>query len=72
MAPLAFMASKEPPDSTGTSLGLMLAVVAYALLLILHFLGAERLIMVLSLGVLAVLEAGFAIALATANTPRRA
>jgi len=37
MAPLAYMASKEPPDSTGTNVGLLLAQLAYVLLVILHY-----------------------------------
>ena len=40
MAPLAYMASKEPPDSYGTSLGLLFAQVCFLVLVILWFLGA--------------------------------
>ena len=41
MAPLSYMASKEPPDSTGTALGLLLAQVCYAWLALAWWLGAS-------------------------------
>lgn len=41
MAPLGFMASKEPPDSTGTSIGLFFAQLNFIALTILWFLSAR-------------------------------
>ncbi len=58
MAPLSYMASYEPPDSPGTSFGLLLAVFSYALLMTLGFAGVQWRTMIISLGILCIIEAG--------------
>ncbi|MBN2563017.1 MAG: hypothetical protein JXQ75_19000 [Phycisphaerae bacterium] len=73
MAPLGYMASKEPhdDDNAGTALGLLLAPLSYALLVILFFVGVERLTLVWSVIGLCVLEAIFATWLSLARMSPR-
>jgi hypothetical protein len=52
MAPLSYMASKEPPDSSGTSMGLLFSQLSYLLLTILFILNSTILIRNFGLGVL--------------------
>ncbi len=58
MGPLAYMARHDPPDSTANTLGLLLAVLSYLVLVILHYsvgslvvsiIGVAAMIMVFSL-----------------------
>ena len=71
MAPLFYMARSEPTESTGTTLGLMLAFGGYLTLVVLYFVGAETRTMIGSLAVLAILKAVLAAASGAVKTPRR-
>lgn len=55
MAPLSYMASKEPPDSTGTSMGLLFAQLSFVLLTILFLVGSYSSTRNVALGILIVL-----------------
>jgi hypothetical protein len=71
MAPLSYMASKEPNDSVGTSLALLLAVIAYAFLALLYFAGASTPTMIAAVALLAMVEAVLATSLGVLAIPPR-
>ena len=70
MAPLGFMASKEQPATIGLSLGVLLAALAYGVLVFLYALDCPPRTMLVALGVLAVAEATFATAFGVAMMPK--
>lgn len=71
MAPLAYMASKEPEDSPGTVLGILLALAIYVVLLVTYLVGASRGTAFFVVAIVAIIEAGLATSLGVAMTPRR-
>ena len=73
MSPLGYMARGEPDDSTGTSLGLLLAHITYIVLVILFLFDVSWLVIIYSLAGLSLLEALFAIfvGLSTMSQPEQ-
>ena len=68
LAPLAFMASKEPPDSVGTTLGLFFAMVSVIFLVVVWHLGfslKSSIILIASLAALFALCTGVLVAAMT-------
>jgi len=55
MAPLSYMVSKEPPDSTGTSMGLLFAQLSFILLTVLFLVGGYDSARNVALGILILL-----------------
>jgi len=55
MAPLSYMASKEPPDSTGNSMGLLFAQLSFILLTVLFLVGSYDSARNVALGILVLL-----------------
>lgn len=68
MAPLAYMASTEPPDSTGSSFALLHAMAVYALLIALYLGDASFSIVLVAVGLFAIIWAGFTMALGLSLT----
>jgi hypothetical protein len=69
MAPLAYMASKEPPDSHGTALGMFLALVLYVVLLVTYLFDVARPVTMGIVISVALSEALVATSLGVAMTP---
>lgn len=67
MAPLSYMASKEPPDSTGTSMGLLFAQLSFVLLTILFLVGGYDSARNVVLGILVFLFSSLAISVVVAG-----
>jgi len=55
MAPLSFMASKEPPESTGTTMAVFFAQICYFIYVLFYFLGEQFLYWLLAMIALAIL-----------------
>lgn len=73
MAPLSYMASKEPPDSTGTSMGLLFAQLSFILLTILFLVGSYDSARNVALGILVLLFSSVTIsAVLSSVVPRKA
>jgi hypothetical protein len=69
MAPLSYMASKEPPGSTGTSLGLLCAQLSFFFLSLLWYLGTELRTIIVALSLVAVCFSLFAMFLSITSEP---
>lgn len=67
MAPLSYMASKEPPDSMGTTLGVFFAQLCYLIWVLFFFFGKTFLPWLYTIIVVGVLFSLFAIVLAIAQ-----
>jgi hypothetical protein len=67
MAPLSYMASKEPPDSTGTSLGMLCAQLSFFLVTLLWYLETEFRTVVLALSAMIVCFSLFAVLLSMSS-----
>jgi len=69
MAPLSYMASKEPPDSTGTSLALFFAQLSFLILTLFWFLGAHPKTIIVTFSCIILAFSLFAVFLAVASMP---
>jgi hypothetical protein len=67
MAPLSYMASKEPPGSTGTSLGLLCAQLSFFLLTLLWYLGTELRTIIFALSLVTICFSLFAMFLSISS-----
>ena len=67
MAPLSYMASKEPPDSAGTSMGLLFVQLGFVLLTILFLVGGYDSARNVVLGILVFLFSSLTISVVVAS-----
>jgi hypothetical protein len=71
MAPLSYMASKEPPDNIGTSLGLFCAQLSFFTLTLFWFVGTNPKTIIVTFSCIILTFSLFAVFLAVASMPRR-
>jgi hypothetical protein len=71
MAPLSYMASKEPPESTGTSLGLFCAQLSFLILTLFCFFGVHPKTILVTFSCIILAFSLFAVFLAVASIPPR-
>lgn len=71
MAPLSYMASKEPPDSTGTSLALFCAQLSFLVLTLFWFWGTHPKTIIATFSCIILVFSLFAVFLAVASMPPR-
>jgi hypothetical protein len=67
MAPLGYMASKEPPDSTATSLGLFCAQISFLFLTLFWFFGAHPKTIIVTFSCIVLALSLFSVFLAVAS-----